>query len=74
MWRRSRPDANIRPFCLLLSGEDWSRQRVVMVGRRGFQRRAFLSLSGHRCKDMLTDPHRVPPHRVPQAERSTLIL
>ena len=37
-------------------GEDWSRQRVVMVGRRGFQRREFLSLSGRRCQDMLTDP------------------
>jgi hypothetical protein len=39
-------------------GGDWSRQRVVMVGRRGLQRRAFLSLSGRRCQDMLTDPHR----------------
>ena len=40
-------------------GEDWSRQRVVMVGRRGLHRRAF---SGCRCQDMLTDPH--SPHSI----------
>ena len=38
-------------------GGDWSRQRVVMVGRLG-----FLSLSGRRCQDMLTDPHPPSPH------------
>ena len=36
---------------------------VVMVGRRGFQRRAFLSLSGRRCQDMLTDPIVRPRNR-----------
>lgn len=52
-------------------GGDWSRPRIVMVGRQGLQRRAFLSLSGRRCQDMLTDPHRPSPspHR-PHPTRS----
>src|SRR5213592_4428565 len=58
---------------------------VVMVGRRGFQRRAFLSLSGRRCQDMLTDPiaHRprppspsqdmlTDPHRPPRTNTTAL--